>query len=322
MIQEKIRQYRKTIQENQNKEYTVFLSAFFVLFTVFLTSRLWLPSDVKIQNSEIGSEKNVTGGVVLVLNSWQYNMVARYMEVSFTIQGADETQDYKFIPTAHTNLNKATPMNTAIAYCSNDLLTIQIKDVPKKWQVISLWVKGQDVLNDGDSVTSSEDSDDLEGANFFCDSRRVLVNQTLEPQSALNYALQSIYNEMKEVREDISSTNQKISAANAQISQLNFDISSLKENQKYQTQDEIQKSDSAIQAKTSQIDNLKNTILSDQAQIKTDQEKLKKLNQKMDDTKSGKLSPVSGSSSSNVSSSVNFSSNSTTEKSGSKVSVD
>ena len=323
MFSEKIKLYRKTLAENQNKSYSIILSVFICLFAVFLTSKLWLPSDVKIQNSAVGSGRNVTGSLTLVLNSWQYNTKKRYMEASFTIRGGDEMSDYKFVPVAHANVSRTTPLNVSVAYCSNDLLTIQFKDVPEGWQVISLWIKSQDVIDTASlDASSSEASVDLEGANFFCDSRAIAVNNSLEPQSALNYSLQSIYNQMKDIRSDIVSLNKNVSTANVQISQLNFDISSLKANQKYQTQDDIQKSNSAIQSKTSQVNDLKNTILGYQSQIKNDQDKLKKLNQKMDDTKSGKLSHILNSSSSPSVSSAAPSSRPEAKNQKEKVSVD
>lgn len=291
MDMEKIRQFQKTVAENKNKEYRVFLFIFLCLFLVFFSSKLWLPSDAKIQHTAAGSERNVTASLSLTLNSWQYNPSAQYMEISYTIHGADETQDYKFIPTAHTNVNKAVALNTVVAYCSNDLLTLQIKNVPTKWQVISLWIKGKDMMA-GDGISDSSTSDDtLQGANFFCDVRKVTINEHLVPQSALNYALKSIYKEITDVKTDITEINKKISMANTQINQLQFDISSLKANQKYQTDEEIQRSNSSIQNKTTQIDHLKNEIIDDQTKIKNDQEKLKKLNQKLNDTKSGKLPP-------------------------------
>lgn len=292
MLQEKFKELQQKIQDNKNIEYTIFLAVAFCFLSIFLTSKLWLPSDVKIQNSAIGSERNVTGGITLVLDSWEYNESKAYMEASFTIHGADETEDIQFTPTAHTNTNKTTPLISKVAYSSSDLLTIQFTNVPKKWQVISLWIKGRDILSGEGSNISLETSDVLEGANFFCDIRKVVINDSLEPQSVLNYALQSIYNQMKSVRADISTLNTKISTANIQINQLNFDISSLKANQKYQTQDEIKQSNSSIDGRSSQIDKLKEDISSAQSQIKNDEEKLKKLNQKLDDTKSGKLSPL------------------------------
>lgn len=285
----KIRQLKKKAAENVNKEYQRFLTVFFILMTVFVTSKLWLPSDVKVMNSSYGTQKNTSASTSLVLESWQYNKQENYMEISLKFKNADDTQDIKFKSTAHTNRNKSIPLNAYVAYSSNDLLMIQIKDVPQKWDVISLWVDEKDALN---SSPEDEKLEALKGANFFCDIREVKINNSLKPQSELNYALKGICNQMSEIKKENSEINNKINSLNAEIKQLEFDISALKDNQKYQTQDEIQKSNSTINSKKSKIDDTKNYILKYQATIKDNKAKLQKLNQKLNDTKSGKIPPV------------------------------
>ena len=284
-----IRQLKKKTAENINKEYQIFLTIFLVLIAIFITSKLWLPSDVKVMNSDIGTQKSMSESTSLILESWQYNKHDNYMEVSLKIKNADDAQDVKFNPTAHTNRNKSVPLNAYVAYSSNDLLMIQIKDVPQKWDVISLWVDEKNVLN-----SSPEDKklETLKGANFFCDIREVKVNNSLKPQSELNYALKGICNQMSEIKKENSEIDNKIDLLNAEIKQLEFDISALKANQKYQTQDEIQKSNAAINSKKNKIDDTKNNILKYQTTIKDNKIKLQKLNQKLNDTKSGKIPPV------------------------------
>ena len=226
----KIRQLKKKITENINKEYQIFLTVFFILMTVFVTSKLWLPSDVKVMNSSYGTQKNTSASTSLVLESWQYNKQENYMEISLKFKNADDTQDIKFKPTAHTNRNKSIPLNAYVAYSSNDLLMIQIKDIPQKWDVISLWVDEKDALN---SSPEDEKLEALKGANFFCDIREVKINNSLKPQSELNYALKGICNQMSEIKKENSEINNKINSLNAEIKEFEFDISALKANQKY-----------------------------------------------------------------------------------------
>ncbi|MFU0831532.1 MAG: hypothetical protein ACFWUC_01110 [Oscillospiraceae bacterium] len=284
MIREKLKQVKEKSNRNQNRQYQIVLTVFFVLMTVFVTGKLWLPSDVKIQNSEPGTKKTVSAGTSLILNSWQYNRNDGYMEVAFTVQTSDKTQRLSFYPTAHTNVSKNVPMDVSVAYSSADFLLLQIKNVPQNWQVISLWVDTEPNENRSDPAA-------LTGANFLCDARKVEINNSLKPQPELNYEIQSVYNQIDAVQQEIYEQNQKIESANLEIEQLNFDIAALKADQKYQTQDEIQQSNAIIESKTSRINSLKNMIENYQTQIETAQEKLKKLNQKLSDIKSGTLSP-------------------------------
>lgn len=128
------------------------------------------------------------------------------------------------------------------------------------------------------------------GAKFYCDIRKVTINNSLKPKTELAYQIESVENDISDTEYDIENFEKQIQQENADIDQLNFDITALKENQKYQTDAEISKSNSVIASKLSEIDNHKNTILELQKEIEESKIKLQKLNQKLADTKSGKLS--------------------------------
>lgn len=293
---------KKKLTENINHKYKIFLLAFFFLMAVFLTSKIWLPSDVKIQNSDIGTARNTTTGTEIVLKSWQYNPSASFMEATFSYTDSDSSQSMKFSPVAHTDTNKARALSTSVPYCNNGFLVVQINNVPQNWNVISLWIDSKDEqinLNDTesevDAESNSEDAnvDSIEqGANFFCDTRKVVKNSVLKSQAKLYYSLQSIDNEISADKARIKQLNNNIAAANANIQQLNFDISALKSNQKYQTADEVKQSNSTIQNKNSQISDLKNNIAAYQSNIQNDQQKLQKLHQKWNDTKGGRFKEI------------------------------
>lgn len=283
-----IDRFKKWTAENVNLKYRGFLILFSCLMAAFLTSRLWLPNDARIENSAFGTERNTTDGVTLVLKDWEYNPGENYMEATFRIENSDGMQDEKFFPVAHTDTNRLTSLPVSVAYCNNGLLVIRFTNVPQKWNVVSLWIDGRDPDTDLASSLSSIPAAG-EGANFLCDIRRVKINSSLKSQTKLFYSLQSIDSQITENKNQISKLDQKIDGANLEIKQLEFDISALKENQKYQTSDEIKESNSAIENKDSQIGNLKNDISGCQSEIKTRKEKLKKLQQKWNDTKSGRF---------------------------------
>ena len=282
--------------ENSSYTYRIFLSLFSLLLAVFFTSKMWLPSDIAIQNTAVGTTLNTTESIGLRLQSWQYNPTTRFMEAAFTYQNSDSLQNIKFLPTAHTDTNKAADLNASVSYAHNGFLVIQIQNVPQNWNIISLWIDSQQEQ----TVDLSQPDSDIgmnvngsaahkqQGANFFCDARKVVRNSSLKSQSSLYYSLKSIDNEIAAVQSHISQTNKKITATNLNIQQLTSDISVLTDNQKYQTADEVKQSKDSIQAKTTQINNLKNSITQFQSDIKNDQLKLEKLRQKWNDTRDGK----------------------------------
>ena len=299
----KIKWLQKRMIENINYTYRIFLLLFSVLLAVFLTSKMWLPSDVSIQNTAVGTMLNTTESVGVRLQSWQYNPSTHFMEAAFTYQDSDNLQNIKFIPTAHTDTNKAVNLNVTVPYEHNGFFVVQIQNVPQNWNVISLWIDSQQEhtvdLTQSDSgietAASSPSTNMQQGANFFCDVRKVVRNNSLKSQSSMYYSLKSVDNEISTVQSHMTQTKKKIAAANLSIQQLTSDISVLNDNEKYQTADEVKQSKDTIQSKTTQINELKNSIAQFQSDIKNDQLKLQKLRQKWNDTRDGKYKDTSGS---------------------------
>lgn len=292
-----LKSFQNKIKTNSTNKYKVFLCFFFSLMLLFGTSKLWLPSDVKIMNTSLGTELNTSPNTSVKLRSWEYSKAAQYMEIAFDIHNNEDSQSLKFTPVAHTNIEKRKDMNVSTALSKDGTLVVQIKDVPKNWEVISLWVQ--------DNMDAESSDTTLNGANFYCDIRKVVLNNSLKPKSQLNYQVESIQNQIADVNAQITDTENQIKKENTEIDQLNFDIQALKENQKYQTKEEIDKSNSVISSKNSEIDNHKNDILKYQEQIKESNTKLQKLNLKLKDTTSGKISVTAAPTSSGSSSAVN-----------------
>lgn len=281
-IERYFRSLQIRMKESSTMKYKVFLCAAFVFLFVFGTSKLWLPSDAKVMNTPIGTQLSTSTNTSLKLRSWEYSKLNQYMEITFDVQNNEDIQNLNFVPTAHTNIEKKKDMNASTALSVDGTLIVQIKDVPQKWDAISLFL--QDNLSPSDNMQLSN------GAKFYCDIRKVTINNSLKPKTELAYQIESVENDISDTEYDIENFEKQIQQENADIDQLNFDITALKENQKYQTDAEISKSNSVIASKLSEIDNHKNTILELQKEIEESKIKLQKLNQKLADTKSGKLS--------------------------------
>lgn len=280
-IEQHFKSYQNKMRASSTMRYKVFLCAAFSFLFVFGTSKLWLPSDAKVMNTPIGTQLSTSISTSLKLRSWEYSKTNQYMEIAFDVQNNEDVQNLNFIPTAHTNLEKKKDMNASTALSKDGTLIVQIKDVPQKWDAISLWLQ--------DNLSSADDAQFSNGAKFYCDIRKVTINNSLKPKTELDYQIESVSNEISDTKSDIENFQNQIQQENANIAQLNFDITALKENQKYQTDAEISKSNSVITGKHSEIDNHKNAILELQKDIEECKIKLQKLNQKLSDTKSGKL---------------------------------
>lgn len=280
-LMNRVKDFWNRLKINSTLKYKTFLFLLTVFVLIFGTSKWWLPSDVKITNTSIGTVLNTSTNTSLTLRSWEYNRAKKYMEISFNIINNEDNQSLKFIPSAHMNTNRTLPLNVSVALSKGNSLVLQIKDVPKKWDFISLWIQ--------DNQASDQKSADLHGANFFCDIRRVVINDSLQPKAELSYAVQSVQNEIDDTKKQIESVQEDIQKAKTNISQLQFDIQTLQGGQKYQTKEEIDKSNSIISGKNSEIQSLNDSIAKFNDQIKNYNVKLDKLNQKLKDTQNGKL---------------------------------
>ncbi len=277
----RIKDFWNRLKINSTLKYKTFLFLLTVFVLIFGTSKWWLPSDVKITDTSIGTALNTSTNTSLTLRSWQYNRAKNYMEISFDITNNEDNQSLNFTPSAHVNTNRTLSLNVSVALCKDNSLVLQIKDVPQKWDYISLWVK--------DNQATDQNNSDLRGANFFCDIRRVVMNNALQPKAELSYAIQSVQNEIDDTKKQIQAVQADIQKAKTNIDQLQFDIQTLKDGQKYQTKEEIDKSNSTISSKTSEMQSLNDSIAQFNDQIKNYNVKLDKLNQKLNDTKSGKI---------------------------------
>lgn len=271
------------MKTNATSVYRTFLSVVGALLLLFLTSKLWLPSDVKVTSTTLGTALNTSVTTSVKLRSWVYSPTNHYMEITFDVDNTDNSQSIKFTPSARIDTARSVPLHAETVLSYNGTLVIQIKDVPTNWHYVSLWIK--DNLN---TPVSADDS--MSGANFFGDIRAIKINDSLQPKTGLAYAVQSVVNQIENVNSQVKNYNTQIQQEGADIDQLNFDIKGLKDNQKYQTADEVKASNSAINSKQSQIDTHKDNILKLKSQIQDCNDKLKKLNQKLEDTKSGKVS--------------------------------
>ena len=326
----KIKRLQKRMIENINYTYRIFLLFFSVLMAVFLTSKMWLPNDVSIRNTAIGTSLSTSDSIAVCLQSWQYNSASRFMEATFTYQKSDSLNGLQFLAAAHADTNKVKALDVSVPYNNNGFFVVQIRNVPQNWNVISMWIDSKQeqpvglMQNDSgyESNTDSTGAAMRRGANFFCDVRKVVQNNALKSQSSLYYSLKSIDNEISTVKTHMTQTNKKITAANLSIQQLTSDITALNDNEKYQTAEEVKQSKDAIQSKTAQINDLKSSISQFRSDIKNDQLKLQKLRQKWNDTRDGKYKDTSESATKSVPSSSSSPSLKSSVSSAEKVTVD
>lgn len=293
--------YKEKKNADPVRQYRIFCVLFLAACCVFLSSKLWLPNTQAVMQSEIGAQDSSSSGIILTLNSWQYNPQSGYMEATFAVDKTSGTPELTFHPVAYSIRYQDAPLKCSVAYSNSASLVIRLEDLPKDWEILSLWIsddseqkfmEGQDVLP-GEDVSQADgflfsDSSGRSGANFKCDARKVQQNMALKPQTEKEYRIQAVKDEIDGNRKKIEEESNTISKNMAQISKLQAELEAVKKEQEYQTENEIRDSNMVIQQKQKEIESLKEKNVSLQENILVLSEKIKKLNLKIDAIKAEK----------------------------------
>lgn len=114
-----------------------FLGVFMLGYLFFFTSNWWMPGEEpKIKATAFYEVKETNKERKVTLFRWDYNEQQALMEVELRIesQGAEQTKHYQY--TALERKEGKVPIKVIME--SEELIVLQLKDVPKKWNEISL----------------------------------------------------------------------------------------------------------------------------------------------------------------------------------------
>jgi uncharacterized coiled-coil protein SlyX len=263
------------VKTNPVKEYKIATTIIISFLIVFLTSKMWLPNADKVQSTSVGVTQRVSTVTELTLSSWEYNPTVHFMEVIFSIADDKNFNRSEFVTTA--KISRAKSLNTKIVLKENSMMVVHIENVPKDFEVISLWVEQKK-----DQNTNAEQ---YNKANFKCNYRKVIIDNNLKVKTKNEYLMQSIETEIANVKKQISDIENTISEKQKQQKYFEEDIRSIKSDLKYQTDEEVKDSNNVIENKEKYIASLNSQIEVERKNISSLNEKLIKLNLKLDDAK-------------------------------------
>ncbi|MEG1427602.1 MAG: hypothetical protein RSC76_07935, partial [Oscillospiraceae bacterium] len=241
---------QKRMATEPNTAYKVFLFLFVIFMFVFCTSKLWLPSNVPITNTALGTMQPCSDQISLTLSSWKYNSTTGYMEIFFDVQNNENLQSVPYEVSAKTNTRRGQPLDVSIALEEPTALVLCAEVPQSPWEYISLWVTVKD------TPVNEILAEETVGANFFCDRRAVVTEDTLSPKSEIEYRTILVDIEIKKIDQMIHEVTASTEKNLAEIDLLEKDIPFINENMKYQTPEEIAESKTSINNKKSQIEGL------------------------------------------------------------------
>lgn len=278
---------KETKKRNPSAQYKAVCIILLVGLAIFLTSNLWLPSAQKVIHTDIGKSENTSPNVSITLVDWQYNPQTLYMEAAFAVHASSAFYSPGFRVAAISINHQNVPLEASVAYCKEQSLIVQIKNLPKDWDILALWI-ADDVDTKMLNTSASDETQTTQvfaagnGVRFNCDARKVKQNLSLAPKTEKDYRVQAVQNEIVLYNQKISEYERQIVQNSERTNTLNGEIKSIQAEQKYQTDSEIRDSNSAIQQKQKEIESLKGKDAETQKQILDCKEKIQKLNEKME----------------------------------------
>lgn len=244
---------------------------FFLSFGFFLTSKIFLADQLDVLNTELGKEYNLNSNGKFTINDWIYDEEKNQMQITLiTSDMRSYLSELEFQSVARSNLENQ--LETEVVYSSNDIYIVNIKEVPKNFQQVSLrLVKNNlDISKDFQEIEEKNEEKNNENiiTKIYADEK-VVKRDSISESNVRDYAIEVTKKMMKETEKDVSNIETEILNSEKLIEKINGEITKLKGELLYQTleeqietNDKIYSLEKEITNKNREIDNLKINIAS------------------------------------------------------------
>lgn len=262
----------------ENKFYIVGIAIATTFFVVFFTSKLWLFDDSKVMQSPFGKEITGLEQTKLTLMKWEYNPEKELMELALGVRhsGDDVVKPTFTFSARERDMKEEYPVR--VVYKDDENIVVQIENVPKKYQVVGLFVyehRDKKILEAevkeryaSDQLYDELDEDEVEftlpkpsETVVVGDYRKIKVNPSLVTRGAFEYQKENIQREIDGVdREMKLIVEEKIPMHEESIVALENDIESIKDELDYQVDEEKEESLARIEHNKESIERAKEEI--------------------------------------------------------------
>ena len=269
--EELFKEKEKQIKKTGNKFLFKFIIIFIVGYTIFFSSKLWMPTTYTgVEITKVGTtiEKNKRR---ITVASWEYSKEEETFEIiteidNFSIDGID-----KYVWEV---LGKGKKYKIKVKQ-SNNFYIITVKDVKSDWSEVSLNID----ISDKDKGKNSE----FEPIKIYMNDRNVKYVSKITTHTGLEYQIKAYENEIEIVDSDIEKLNkdkyrinEKIEEAERKIKELNSGDGNLGIADKTELNDKIENINT-------DKENLKGQISEKDEQIKKLKKKKNFLKQKLEE---------------------------------------
>ncbi|MGB6405902.1 MAG: hypothetical protein WBF39_00420 [Planococcus donghaensis] len=282
----KKKQKRYRLRTQWSNLYIAITLIFVASFGFFLSSKIFFADDLDVLNTEIGKEFNLNSNGTFTIDDWVYDKNSNQMQVTLiTSDMRSYLSELNFASVARSDLDN--PLETEVVYSSNDIYIVNIKEVPKNFQQVSLRLLKDEVelsKNFEEEKTKKQNEKDNLITSIYADQTVVKRGEISEGE-VRDYAI-SVTNKMiADTENESKKTEKEIENRNLLIEKIQEEISKLKGELLYQTLEEQTETNNEIYNLEKEIETINKEIENFNVDIESYNTKIKRMDQRITDLK-------------------------------------
>lgn len=216
--------------KNKNKYLICFFLIFVIGYSLFFTSKIWMPTKKGNMDTHIGEIIEKNGHEVSIL-SWEYLEKNNEMEIYLykNNKTADGIENFKYTAL---DKNKG-DLKSKTVYEDNELAVIHLINVPKRWKNISLRIDIKNNIN--------KNTDNFETIKLYKlkeNVKKVSDRNAFKFKSEKEYKIRVCNLKTKIIYKKIENIRKNNSKLNHQLEKCDDKILELEEKAKYMTDEE------------------------------------------------------------------------------------
>jgi chromosome segregation ATPase len=275
---------RKKLTTQWSNMYVALTLLFVLGFGFFLTSKVFVADELDILNTEIGKEYSLSTNGKFTIKDWVYDEQKNKMQVTLiTSNMRNYLSELNFKSIARVNLENELP--TEVVYSSNDIYIINIDNVPKQFQQVSLRLVKKDVSFieefEQDKATNKKEKEKLL-TSIYAD-QRVVKKEEIIKTDVKHYAIKVTDEMIEESKNEVTKLNKNIEGETKLIDHINNEITKLKGELIYQTLEEQTETNNKIYQLEKEIETQNREIKNLQLDIQSYEAKIERLEQRKRD---------------------------------------
>ena len=282
----KKKQKRYRLRTQWSTVYVAITLVFFLSFGFFLTSKIFFADKLDVLNTELGREYNLNSNGEFTINDWVYDEEKNQMQITLiTSNMRNYLSELDFKSVARSDLEN--PLETEVVYSSNDVYIVNIKEIPKNFQQVSLRLLRNEVDLSEDfeeeNTQAQEDKDNLI-TSIYAD-QSVVKKGTITDGDVRDYAINVTSRMINDTQNDIENIEGEIRNRERLIEKIQEEISKHKGELLYQTLEEQTQTNNNIYSLEKEITTTNREIENFETDIESSKTKIKRLEQRITDLK-------------------------------------